>query len=127
MGATFWDLVVAAADEHPDRILVADPYGRELTTAGLRDAAEQAAAGLGLAAGDVVSWQLPTVLEAIVLMAAVGRVGALQNPIIPLLREREIRLIATQLGTTKLVVPTFWRGFDYAAITRAIATDTALD
>jgi acyl-CoA synthetase (AMP-forming)/AMP-acid ligase II len=66
-------------------------------------------------------------LESVVLMTALARVGALQNPIIPLLRKREIQLIATQLGTTKLVVPTLWRGFDYAAIARAIAADIPLD
>lgn len=124
---TFWDLVVAAADEHPDRVIITDEYGRELTTAGLREAAEQAAVGLGITARDIVSWQLPTVLESVVLMTALARVGAVQNPIIPLLREREIRLITTQLRTTKLVVPTSWRGFDHVAMAHAIAADSAVE
>lgn len=124
---TFWDLVAAAADEHPDRVVIADNYGRELTTVGLRDAAEQAAAGLGVSAADVVSWQLPTVLESVVLMTALARVGAVQNPIIPLLREREIQLITRQLGTTKLMVPTSWRGFDHATVARSVAVDTGID
>ena len=75
MGQTFWDLMRAAATEHPDRVVVADDYGRELTSVGLRDAAEVAAAGFhdeGVKPGDVVSWQLPTVLEAVVLLARAG-------------------------------------------------------
>jgi acyl-CoA synthetase (AMP-forming)/AMP-acid ligase II len=125
--ATLWDLVVAAASADPDRVLVADQYGRELTAAGLRDAAEQSAAGLCITSDDVVSWQLPTVLESVVLMAALARIGALQNPIIPQLREREIQLITTQLGTTKLIVPARWRGFDHAAMGRAVAADAAFE
>lgn len=124
---TFWDLVAAAADEHPDRVLVADEYGRTLTTVGLRDAAEQVAAGLNITPDDVVSWQLPTVLESVVLMAALARVGAVQNPIIPLLRGREIRLITAELGSTKLIVPTSWRGFEHAAMASAVAADTQLE
>ena len=116
---TFWGLVVEAAEQHPARVLLADEHGRELTTTALRDAAERVAAGLGLTAGDVVSWQLPTTLEAAVLMAACARVGAVQNPIIPLLRDREIRLITAQLGTTKFVTPTTWRGFGHADMARA--------
>ena len=67
MGDTFWDLVARAGAEHPDRVLLADDFGRELTAAGLVAAAEVAAAGLhdlGVGPGVAVSWVLPTVLEA---------------------------------------------------------------
>jgi non-ribosomal peptide synthetase component E (peptide arylation enzyme) len=77
---TFWDLIADAAARHPDRVLLANADGHELTSVGLRDGAEQVAAGLALTAEDIVSWQLPTVLESVVLMAALARVGALQNP-----------------------------------------------
>lgn len=40
----------------------------------------------------MVSWQLPTVLETMVVMAALTRLGAIQNPIVPALREREVGL-----------------------------------
>jgi cyclohexanecarboxylate-CoA ligase len=123
MVMTFWDLLSTAADECPDRIVLSDGYGRNLTTGGLREAAEQVAAGLHLIPDDVVSWQLPTVLEAFVLMAALARVGAVQNPIIPLLREREIRLITSQLHTTRFVVPTSWKGFEHDAMARHVMTN----
>lgn len=118
---TFWNLICTAAANHPERVVVSDVYGRELTCAALRDAAEQAAAGLSLSTDDVVSWQLPTVLESVVLMAALTRVGALQNPIVPHLRDADVRLITAQLHPSKIVVPTTWRGFDHEAMARGIS------
>lgn len=119
MGDTFWDLVARTGAEHPDRVLVADDYGRELTAAGLVAAAEVAAAGLhdrGVRPGDVVSWVLPTVIEAPVLIAALARLGVVQNPIIPLLRHREVGLISSQVGTGLAIVPRALRGFEHAAM-----------
>src|SRR5450631_3321226 len=84
---SFWRLVCDAAARVPERVVLADDYGRTLTTAQLRDAAERVAAGLPARPGMVVSWQLPTTLEACVLMAALARAGAVQNPVIPVLRE----------------------------------------
>ncbi|MCU1364595.1 MAG: fadK 2 [Ilumatobacteraceae bacterium] len=118
---TVWDLVVAASAEHPDRVVLADNHGRTLTTTGLRDAAERVAAGLKITADDVVSWQLPTVLEAAVLLVAVARVGARQNPIIPILREREVAHIVDTVHCTVFVTPRTWRGFDHVSLAEAVA------
>ncbi|HVX19314.1 MAG TPA: AMP-binding protein [Acidimicrobiales bacterium] len=119
---TFWALVEAAAVDRPDSVILSDDHGRSLTTAGYRDAAMRAAAGLaghGVGPGTVVSWQLPTTLEAAVLMAALAGLGAVQNPIIPVFREREIAFIVEQVDTALLVVPETWRGFDHGAMARA--------
>jgi acyl-CoA synthetase (AMP-forming)/AMP-acid ligase II len=120
---TVWGLVERAARQRPDDVVFADDYGRSLTAAALRDEAERAAAGLlalGVAPGDVVSWQLPTVLEAVVLLAACARLGAVQNPLIPLLREREVGFIVDQVGTSLLVVPETWRGFAHGEMARSL-------
>jgi acyl-CoA synthetase (AMP-forming)/AMP-acid ligase II len=117
---TFWELVEAAAADHPDRGVVADDHGRSLTSVQLLDAAEAVAAGLGVGPDDVVSWQLPTVLESVVVLCALARVGATQNPVIPILRGREVGLISTAMGTTVLIVPEVWRGFEHAAMGRDI-------
>jgi acyl-CoA synthetase (AMP-forming)/AMP-acid ligase II len=124
---TFWELMEQAAREHPDRVLVQDEHGRKLTASALRDAAEQVAAGLGVQPGDVVSWQLPTVLESAVVLLALARVGAVQNPIIPLLREQEVRHITGQIGTKLFIVPTTWRGFDHDTMARTIAKDAGFE
>jgi cyclohexanecarboxylate-CoA ligase len=119
MTETFWGLVESVARSHPDRIVAVDDHGRRLSAARLAEEAERVAAGLmavGVEPGDVVSWQLPTTLEAPVLMAACARLGAVQNPIILMLRNREVGLISQQIGTKLLVVPKMWRGFDHGAM-----------
>jgi len=120
---TFWKLVSDAAEAAPGRVLLADDHGRSLTTVGLRDAAERVAAGLPVRPGTVVSWQLPTTIEAVVLLAALARVGAVQNPIIPILREREVGLITKAVGTELFITAEMWRGFGHAAMARDLGLD----
>lgn len=123
---TYWTLIADAAQRDPHRPLFADDYGRSLSARRLHDAACATAAAFterGIGASTVVSWQLPTTLETVVVMAALARLGATQNPIIPMLREREVGFITGQLSTEFLVVPEFWRGFDHGALARSLARD----
>jgi cyclohexanecarboxylate-CoA ligase len=125
---TVWRLVERAAREHPDRVLFGDEHGRVLTARDFRDVAERVAAGLSVRPGQVVSWQLPSVLEAPVLLAALARVGAVQNPLITALRYREMSHIIKQVGTSLLIVPNVWRGFDHDAMAHALGPEViALD
>ncbi len=124
---TLWGLAVRAAQERPEAPVVSDDHGRSLNRTQLREAAEATAAALssrGVRAGTVVSWQLPTSLEAAVLLLALARIGAVQNPLIPILREREVSFITRQVGTELLVVPEEWRGFQHGAMARELAANT---
>lgn len=126
---TFWGLVAAVAEAHPKRVVLADDFGRSLTCAQLRDEGERTAAALsssGVGAGTVVSWQLPTTLETMVVMVALARLGAVQNPILPIWRESEVRFVTEQLATEVLVVPGRWRGFDHTALAEAVAKERPL-
>src|SRR5271154_7027993 len=128
--STFWELIVQAADEQPDAAVVSDDHGRSLTRIQLRDAAEATAAALsdrGVRADTVVSWQLPTTIEAVVLLVALARIGAVQNPLIPILREREVSFITQQVGTELLIVPKEWRGFAHGAMAQALAPSGGFD
>src|SRR5262249_14927738 len=78
-------------------------------------------AARGVRAGTVVSWQLPTRIDALVLVAALARLGAVQNPILPFLREREVGFIVRQCRARLLIVPGVFRGFDHDAMARALA------
>jgi acyl-CoA synthetase (AMP-forming)/AMP-acid ligase II len=121
--SSYWALVERAAEERPDTVVVSDDYGRAMTSADLRDAALRVAAGLhdtSLRPGDVLSWQLPTTLEAVVLMVACTRLGLVQNPIIPLLRHRETGFILGQVDADVVVVPEVWRGFDHGSMVREL-------
>src|SRR5271163_258839 len=125
-GTTYWALIANAAQRQPDRPILADEYGRSLTTHQFHEEACQTAAAFakrGIGAGTVVSWQLPTTLETVVVMAALARLGAVQNPIIPILREHEVGFITDQVATEFLVVPEVWRGFDHGGLARALSTD----
>jgi acyl-CoA synthetase (AMP-forming)/AMP-acid ligase II len=116
MADTFWGLVERTAHSHADRVVVVDDYGRSLTASQFRDAAESVAAGLtelGIGSKSVLSWQLPTTIESVVMLAACARLGCVQNPIIPMLRNAEVGHIAAQIGTDLIVLPNQWRGFDH--------------
>ncbi|WP_297600400.1 class I adenylate-forming enzyme family protein [Mycobacterium sp.] len=126
---TYWSLVETAARAHPDRVVLADDYGRSLSCAQLRDSALTCAAALaqrGIGAGTVVSWQLPTTLETMVVMTALTRLGAVQNPVLPIWRESELRFVTAQLATEVIVVPGLWRGFDHTALARQLAGERAM-
>ncbi|WP_319435671.1 class I adenylate-forming enzyme family protein [Mycobacterium sp. RTGN5] len=121
---TYWQLVAAAAELHPSRVILLDQHGRSLTNRELRDAACATAAAFaeaGIGQGSVVSWQLPTTLETMVVMVALTRLGAVQNPIVPMLRENEVDFITGQVAAEFVLVPQIWRGFDHGALARALA------
>ncbi|WP_208027051.1 class I adenylate-forming enzyme family protein [Rhabdothermincola sediminis] len=123
-GRTLWELVDTRARLSPDARMAVDESGRELTFAGFRDRAERTAAALaerGIGPGDVVTWQLPTWLESMVLVAAIARVGATQNPILHIYREREVGFCVRQAGAKLLVVPSSFANFDFQAMASGIA------
>jgi cyclohexanecarboxylate-CoA ligase len=120
-----WELLEKRVEATPDSVMAVDENGRALTFAEYKAEAERAAAGLarlGIGAGDVVSWQLPTWLESIVLVSALSRLGAVQNPMLPIYRQREVGFITKQAGSRLLVVPGTWRNFDYEEMAREIAS-----
>jgi acyl-CoA synthetase (AMP-forming)/AMP-acid ligase II len=55
------------------------------------------------------------------LAGALVRLGALQNPVIPIYRKREFDFITRQTGAKLLIVPTQFRGYDYAAMAHELA------
>lgn len=123
-GRTLWELVEARAALTPGDRLAVDEIGREMTFRAYRDRAERVAAALfklGITSGDVVTWQLPTWLESMVLVAALARLDAVQNPILHIYREREVGFCVRQAGTKLLIVPTEFSGVDFASMAQGIA------
>ncbi|WP_179469768.1 class I adenylate-forming enzyme family protein [Mycolicibacterium vinylchloridicum] len=121
---TYWNLVDDAARSRPSHVVLSDDYGRELTTRDLRDAGLQTAAALaerGVTGGTVVSWQLPTTLETMVVMVALSRLGAVQNPILPIWRKNEVTHALSQIGAQVYIVPRAWRGYDHAALAQQMS------
>jgi cyclohexanecarboxylate-CoA ligase len=123
---TLWELIDRRAAADPDRPMLIDESDRTLTFSQYRDRAERVAAGLaarGIGDGTRVSWQLPTRIDTVVLSGALSRLGAVQNPIIHLYREREVGFALRQTGARLFVVPGEFRGFDFPAFARRVIRD----
>ncbi|MEU8569069.1 AMP-binding protein [Streptomyces pathocidini] len=122
--ATLWELVerrAARTPEAPALLQAADSArdDRRLTFGGLRRAAERTAAGLyslGVRPGTRFAWQLPTRIETVVLSLALARLGAVQSPVIPIYRDREVGFALRTAEAEFFAQPGVWRGFDYAAM-----------
>lgn len=120
---SIWALLTCRAETTPDTIALIDEHGRRETFAGVHAAAERTAAGLlaqGIGPGTVVSWQLPTSIDAVILSLALCRVGAVQNPIIPLYRVREVTAMVEQCASQWLVTVGEFRGFDHGRMAEEV-------
>jgi cyclohexanecarboxylate-CoA ligase len=125
-GRTLWELIERRAAATPDARMAVDESGREMTFGEYKTRAERAAAALaelGIGPGDVVTWQLPTWLESMVLVAAISRLGATQNPILHIFREREVGFCVQESGAKLIVTPSTFANFDFEAMAREIADD----
>ncbi|WP_129308477.1 AMP-binding protein [Streptomyces sp. L2] len=119
---TLWDLVARRARLTPDRpVLLQDD--RTLTFGELRDRSERVAAGLygmGVRPGTVVAWQLPTRVETVLLSFALARLGAVQSPVIPFYRDREVGFALREAKAEYFAVPGVWRGHDHTEMARRL-------
>lgn len=119
---TLWDLLARRADRTPDRpVLLQDE--RSLSFGELRERAERVAAGLydmGVRPGTVVAWQLPTRIETALLSFALARLGAVQSPVIPFYRDREVGFALRESKAEFFAVPGVWRGFDHTEMARRL-------
>ncbi len=123
-----WELIDRRAELTPSRVMLCSG-DREMTFAQYRDSVEGAAAGWaqrGVGADIHVSWQLPTWIESAVLVGALCRLGAIQNPMLPIYRHKEISFITEQLGTKFLITPSLWNNFNYHELARSIVGEVAI-
>ncbi|MFY1677501.1 class I adenylate-forming enzyme family protein [Streptomyces sp. WMMC905] len=119
---TLWELLSRRASRTPrGRLFLQDD--RVLTGASLLRRAERVAAGLhdmGVGPGTVVAWQLPTRVETVLLSFALSRLGAVQSPLVPSLRDREVGHALRASGAAFLAIPGTWRGHDHTAMARRL-------
>ena len=124
-GKSLWQLVEERAALTPDKVMAVDEQDRSWTYEEFRARCERVAAGLarGVGVGTNVSWILPSRIEAFVLIGALARLGAVQNPILPIYRHREVGFITRQTGCRLLVVPGTFRNVDYEKMAREATED----
>jgi cyclohexanecarboxylate-CoA ligase len=102
------------------------PQPMRLSYSELGDLVARAAAALrdlGIGQGDVVAVQLPNWWEFVVVALASSRIGAVVNPLMPIFRERELGYMLGFSEAKLLVVPSMFRGFDHAAMGRALQAE----
>jgi acyl-CoA synthetase (AMP-forming)/AMP-acid ligase II len=120
----FWPLLERRVADTPDALFSVDEAGGRLRFVDYHAAALSCAAGLagrGVRRSTPVSWMLPTWTEALIVIGALARLGARQNPILPVYRGRELSFICRQSEARFLIVPRIFRDFDYEAMAREVA------
>ena len=130
---TFWELLERRVADSPERAFLIEPgdSGRPERTVSFMEVkvwAERVAAGfssLGVREGTPVTWVLPTRIETVVASLALSRLGAIQNPIIHIYRDREVGFCLRQTGAELLLTPGEWSGFDYRAMAERATADLA--
>ncbi|MDG2428343.1 MAG: AMP-binding protein [Acidimicrobiales bacterium] len=128
---TFWELLERRVADSPDRAFLIEPEGggrpeRTVTFLEVKAWAERVAAGfsdLGIGEGTPVTWVLPTRIETVVASLALSRLGAVQNPIIHIYRDREVGFCLHQTGAELVLTPGQWSGFDYRAMAERVTAD----
>lgn len=107
------------ADRTPDAIAFLNRDQHPGTYAALLMDAEALAVGLwdlGLRPGDVISFQLPNWMEAVLVDMAASLLGLVCNPIVPIYRGAEVGLILADCKSRLIFIPDSYRGFDYTAM-----------
>ncbi|MBS4214963.1 AMP-binding protein [Neobacillus rhizophilus] len=116
------DYVDKSAKLFPDRVAVIDE-DRSATYKEIEEKSLRCAAGLyqlGVRRGDVVSFQLPNILEAFYIYHGIARLGAIANPIVPIYRGKELRFILNQAKSKVIFIPDFYRNHDYVSMYESI-------
>lgn len=122
---TIADRAAALALARPDDPCLIDEAGA-VSFAALWADAQALAASLrarGLLPGEVVAFQLPNWREAAVLNLACALAGLVVNPIVPIYRDAELRVMLGDCGARALFVPTLFRKVDYAAMAARLRAD----
>ena len=121
-----WELIHRRAEATPDTAMLLSDDREPFTFGDLARYAERVAAGLqreGVIPGSTVAWQLPTSHEAIVLWAALARLGCRQVPLLVNYRAREIGFVLRQTAAQAILTVGEWEGTDHNDLVRSTGID----
>ncbi len=110
------DYAQQKASATPEAVAIYTEDGEHIYFGSIFDEAlalASAMAGLGLRAGDVISFQLPNWREAVAVDIAAVWLGLVVNPVIPIYRDRELAFILADSRSRCLFIPGVYRGFDF--------------
>jgi non-ribosomal peptide synthetase component E (peptide arylation enzyme) len=119
---TFFQILEAKAEAHPDREVFADGEAR-ITYGELKDKVERCASFLreiGIGRGDVVTIQLPNRVAFPIVFFALELIGAIANKVNPDFRVRELDYIVRFSGSCAFVCPASFKGYDYVGMAHGL-------
>lgn len=121
---TLSDALAETARHSPERILIVDGEV-ELTAQKLATDADRLARVMTarMPRSSVVSFMLPNWHEAAIIYLACNLAGMVAHPILPSLRDRELRFMLADVESRMILLPDQWRGHDYAAMIERIVPD----
>ena len=120
---TIAEVAFERANEEPDQKIIFHENEPAITIASIVEEAKRLADSLrrlGLVAGDVISFQLPSWREAISIDLAASMLGLVVNPIIPIYREKELKFILHDANTKLIFIPERFRSIDYLEMIASI-------
>ena len=126
--SSYWGLIRSRAELTPDAPMLIEPSGRRTSFVEYAVMAERLAAALygqGIRVGSWVTWQFPTGRAAALLIGALARLAAVQNPVIHLYREREVGTVLRQSGSSFFIVPQHIGDHDSSEMARRLIADMA--
>ena len=114
---TLGDALCSDARDTPDRVLLIDG-AHGLTAAALHARASRLAQAklARFAPGSAISFMLPNWHEAAIIYLGATLAGMVANPILPSLRDHDLRFILSDLDSRMIFIPASFRGHDYAAM-----------
>lgn len=122
---TIADFAIERVTADPDFVqFIAN--GHQITRQQLWDDANALAIGMremGLNAGDVISFQIPNWIEAAVLNVAAALSGIIVNPIVPIYRDSEVRMMLADCRAKMFFIASSFRSYDFAAMATRLKPD----
>ncbi len=114
------------AAETPDQILIIDGDSH-LSAIKLLNQAEQLGAAMlnRFAPGSVISFMLPNWHEAAIIYFGATLAGMVVNPILPSLREHDLRFILADVQCKMVFIPHIFRKHDYVAMMDSVSANMA--
>lgn len=130
-GSSVWDertiaeQATALADADPEFVVLVEGEASVTRRQAVSDAEALSAAmhARGLRPGDVVAFQVPNWREAMVINLAAAMSGLVVNPIVPIYRDHEVRLMLGDCRAKAFFVAASFRRYDFAAMAQRIRPD----
>ncbi len=123
---TLAEVLARAAADEPDRVLLIDGAVR-LRAGELYTAAEALARTLAarFPPGSVISFMLPNWHEAAIIYCAATLAGMVAHPVLPSLREHDLRFMLDDVGSRMIFIPAGYRGHPCTTMLEQVAEQMA--